>query len=186
MARHTTAEVYAAARGAGLTTAQAALENATWGPSIGVWQIRTLKAETGKGTDRDISALSGNLPRQAQAMKNISSGGTNFALWSTYAHGTYQQFLGQATAAAVGSNTGASVPIVNAKLPLPGAGTAEDLLNSAVEPARKLIIKMMATALGFAIFAGGVILAVSPQARKSFRELGKEAKDAPATIAAVL
>lgn len=210
MARHTTGEIYAAARAVGLSSAQAvlatavavaesgntglddtakgdiALQNNTWGPSVGVWQIRTLKAQTGQGTDRDIAALSGNLSRQAQAMKAISSGGTNFGAWTTYTRGTYQKFLGQATAAAVGSTTGASLPTTNTALGLPGAGAIGDVLNSAVEPARNLAVKLLVTALGFAVFAGGVILAVSPQARKGPQELVKEAKEAPSKIAGAL
>src|SRR4051812_44178395 len=35
------------------------LQNGTWGPSVGLFQIRTLKAETGTGTDRDIEHLTG-------------------------------------------------------------------------------------------------------------------------------
>jgi len=37
-----------------------ALQNGTWGPSVGLFQIRTLKSETGTGSDRDIQRLMNN------------------------------------------------------------------------------------------------------------------------------
>ena len=75
----TPAEIYALARGAGLghdpaVTATAialgesggdpgavgdlTLQNATWGPSIGLWQVRSVKAE--KGTGDDLEAVTHN------------------------------------------------------------------------------------------------------------------------------
>ena len=50
------------------------LQTSTWGPSYGLFQIRTLKADTGKGTDRDINALAKSDLRQAQAA--AKGGGT--------------------------------------------------------------------------------------------------------------
>lgn len=65
-----------------------ALEDATWGPSVGLYQIRTLKAETGTGGDRDIAALmpmgKGDPARQSAAAFTISGGGSNFTPWTTY------------------------------------------------------------------------------------------------------
>lgn len=78
------------------------LQTATWGPSYGLFQVRTLKAETGRGTDRDISALSSSDLRQAQAAYAISGKGLSFSPWSTYTNGSYRRFLDQAKAAANG------------------------------------------------------------------------------------
>lgn len=69
------------------------LETAKWGPSVGVFQIRTLKAETGTGSDRDIQALQGSLPNQVRAALNISSGGRDFTPWTTYKNGAYLEYL---------------------------------------------------------------------------------------------
>ena len=52
-----------------------ALETATWGPSVGLFQVRTLKAETGTGSDRDIQRLMNNPAEQVKAALNISNGG---------------------------------------------------------------------------------------------------------------
>ena len=41
-----------------------ALQNDTFGPSVGLFQIRTVKAETGQGTDRDIERLTGDVRAQ--------------------------------------------------------------------------------------------------------------------------
>ena len=43
-----------------------ALQNGTWGPSVGLFQIRTLKSETGTGSDRDIQRLMNNPAEQVQ------------------------------------------------------------------------------------------------------------------------
>lgn len=106
---YTAAEVYALARGAGLDhqhaiTATAiawaesglnpsavgdvALETGTWGPSVGLWQIRSLKAEQGTGGTRDASRLTD--PRfNARSMFSVSNGGRNFGPWSTFVDGAY-------------------------------------------------------------------------------------------------
>lgn len=69
------------------------LQNRTWGPSVGLFQIRTLKAETGTGSDRDIEHLTGNPQAQVKAALNISNHGRSFRPWSTYTSGSYRKFL---------------------------------------------------------------------------------------------
>ena len=90
-----------------------ALENSTWGPSVGLAQVRTLKAQTGTGKTRDITRLKDPAGNMAAAYE-ISNHGKDFTPWTTYTRGTYRQFLGQASAAAAGSagtitNTGVAV-----------------------------------------------------------------------------
>lgn len=70
-----------------------ALQNRTFGPSVGLFQIRTVKAETGKGTDRDIEHLTGNVQAQVKAALHISNNGTNFRPWSTFTSGSFRKFL---------------------------------------------------------------------------------------------
>jgi hypothetical protein len=70
-----------------------ALQNRTFGPSVGLFQIRTVKAETGKGTDRDIELLTGNVEAQVAAALKISNNGTNFKPWSTFNSGSFRKFL---------------------------------------------------------------------------------------------
>lgn len=76
------------------------LQDSTWGPSVGLYQVRTLKGQTGSGSDRDISALMGDSDRQAKAALDISSNGTDFTPWTVFTSGTYQRYLDQAQAAA--------------------------------------------------------------------------------------
>lgn len=59
------------------------LQNATWGPSLGLWQVRSLKAETGKGTVRDANRLT-DPAFNARAMYSISKGGKDWGPWSTW------------------------------------------------------------------------------------------------------
>lgn len=76
-----------------------ALETAVWGPSVGEPQIRTLRAATGTGSDRDESRLLGHPVEQAKAAWDISGHGTNWSPWSTFTSGAYQRYLPAARAA---------------------------------------------------------------------------------------
>ena len=202
MTKRSPSEIYAAAQAVGLSSAAAtiatavalaesggddaslgdvSLENATWGPSVGVWQIRTEKAQTGTGGDRDAQALTGNLQRQALAMKNISSGGSNWTPWTTFTRGTYQQFIGQAQSVATGG-TGAVTTAINPLDPLNVTGQVEEWLggqlNAAVRPARNLLVKLAVLGLGLGLVGTGLFRAVKPGLKKSTDELKGEADKA--------
>jgi len=196
MAKRSVAEIYSAARNAGLSVANAVLSTAValaeskgddravgdvslqtskWGPSVGVWQIRTLKAETGTGSDRDIQALQGNLARQAQAMKNISNGGTNFTPWTMYNNGTYRNYIGQAASASSGALVSpvTDPTVVGVSNPVAGviSGEAAQFLSDSVKPARDVLLKLGFVALGLGIVGVGLWNTVG---HKAFNE----AKDA--------
>lgn len=68
-----------------------ALETAQWGPSVGYWQIRTLKVNPPPCRDR--SYLTGNLSHQAQCAYEISGQGRVYSPWSVFLSGAYKQFL---------------------------------------------------------------------------------------------
>lgn len=70
-----------------------------WGPSIGLWQVRSVNAERGKGTERDELALY-SPSHNARSMYGISGGGTNWRPWSVYNLGLYRTHLAEAQAAA--------------------------------------------------------------------------------------
>lgn len=78
------------------STGDLGLTNPSWGPSYGLFQVRTLKGDTGRGTDRDITWLSGSPANQAKAAYDISRGGRDFTPWTVYTTGKYRDFLGQA------------------------------------------------------------------------------------------
>lgn len=59
------------------------LQDSKWGPSIGLWQIRSLKAESGKGTIRDATRLK-DPAYNAKSMYAISNGGTRWGDWTVY------------------------------------------------------------------------------------------------------
>jgi hypothetical protein len=109
----TYSQVYALAREAGLNPAAAVIATAIakaesglrtdvegdvgiqtdkWGPSIGLWQIRSVKAEWGRGTSRDGSRLK-DPAFNARSMVEISGGGTNWRPWSVFLHDSYRKFL---------------------------------------------------------------------------------------------
>lgn len=100
------------------------LANGKWGPSYGLWQVRSLNAERGTGTERDANQLS-DPAYNARSMFTISSGGTNWQPWSVYTSGKYKANLDQAReAAGVAANTARP----KAKVDLGGAvGLGADL-----------------------------------------------------------
>lgn len=60
-----------------------ALANAKWGPSVGLWQIRSLHADKGTGRTRDEIA-NRNPQTNARHAYVISKGGTDWSPWSVY------------------------------------------------------------------------------------------------------
>jgi hypothetical protein len=75
------------------------LMTSVWGPSIGIWQIRSINAQKGTGGERDEIA---NLDpaHNAKAMMSISSNGHNWLPWSVYTSGKYRTYLAEARLAA--------------------------------------------------------------------------------------
>lgn len=72
------------------------LQDEKWGPSVGLWQIRTLKnpSDYSGSVDegRDINLIGGASNAQANAnlAYQLSKGGTDFRPWSTFTANTYK------------------------------------------------------------------------------------------------
>jgi len=66
-------------------------------PSRGWFQVRSLRPDyTGPMNAADklrVASLLGDAEYNARTAFAISSGGTKWDLWSTFAHGTYEQYL---------------------------------------------------------------------------------------------
>lgn len=91
------------------------LQNATWGPSVGLWQVRTVKAETGKGTVRDYNRLIASTSAQAAAAYSIVGGNVTtgssrpnrgWGHWSAWKAGLHRPFLEDARRAAAAREGG--------------------------------------------------------------------------------
>lgn len=110
MANLTASQIYALARSAGFNAGEAVtataialaesggnpaavgdtgLQTSVWGPSIGLWQVRSLKAESGKGTTRDATKLTDPSFNAASAYK-IYKGNNGWRNWSVYTSGKYR------------------------------------------------------------------------------------------------
>lgn len=185
MTVRTAEEIYTAAVAAGFSAAQAinitaialaesggddtargdtGLQTSYWGPSFGVFQIRTVKSDTGTGSDRDISHLSSSLLAQAQAAYAISKQGTNFSPWTVYTTGKYQQFLNVVKSVAerlsdlTSEGAQAAINTVGSLNPI---DTLKDLIDPVVTNARKLTIEIVAVGLGLSLVGLGVYQAVT-------------------------
>lgn len=180
--RHTATEIYQLSRAAGLSVADSiiavavalaessgddtaigdvSLQTTQWGPSVGIWQIRTLNAEMGTGSLRDINALKGNPAHQARAMASISGSGRDWSPWTAYNRGIYERFLGQAENAAKAS--GAAIQPTSAGTAIPG-------VDSVVEGVKTTAVQLLAGTLGIALVGVGLVLAVSPASRAAAKK----------------
>ena len=84
------------------------LQNGTWGPSVGLWQIRSLNPGHGTAAEQAMRNQTANLDpaTNAQNAYSISHRGSNFNPWSTYTGGAYRQFTNRAGTAAGQVHTG--------------------------------------------------------------------------------
>lgn len=82
-----------------------ALANAEWGPSIGLWQIRSRREQAGTGRERDATRLT-DPAHNAAAAWSISAGGTNWRPWTVYNTGAYRAHLDAARAAIAAAGVG--------------------------------------------------------------------------------
>ena len=81
------------------------ITDATWGPSVGLMQIRSFNKERGTGGTRDQQANVDPATNMRAAFA-VSGGGKNFKPWTIYKNGAYKQYLAEARAAvaALGAN----------------------------------------------------------------------------------
>lgn len=196
MAKRTAAQIYQSLTDAGFTGGQAVvmtaislaesggddtelgdvgLENNTWGPSYGLFQVRTLRSETGSGGDRDVTWLSTSDANQAAAAYEISNKGNNFAPWTTYTSGAYQQFLGQAQAAATAAGTATTTGSSSGPFPTFGpswlpwnwpSDAANASIAADVGQLRNLGVQVLFLGGGLALLGLGAVKLFQPQLRR--------------------
>jgi len=83
------------------------LQDATWGPSVGLFQVRSINKQRGTGGVRD-QYVNSDPATNAMAAYKISGGGSNFGAWTTYTKGMYKQFIHVAQLAASGIDPNAA------------------------------------------------------------------------------
>jgi len=166
------------------------LQDSTWGPSVGLYQVRTVKGQTGSGSDRDLSALMGDPDRQAQAALDISSKGTDFTPWTVFTSGKYQEYLDQAQAAADTATTSGFVTVGDGVGDLlggiipnpvaPNVSAVQGALGSALEgliPSfRDGAIMLAFAGLGMALVGLGLIRTVAPAVGKGVKTVAGAVK----------
>ena len=69
------------------------LVNATWGPSYGGWQVRSLVADYGTGRVRDAKLLPDPLFNAKAALAIYRGAGNKWTPWSTFTSGAYKGFM---------------------------------------------------------------------------------------------
>jgi hypothetical protein len=148
------------------------IQTSVWGPSYGLFQIRTLKQKTGTGDDRDIAALT-DPARQAKAAYNISKGGTDFSPWSTFTNGAYQKFLNNFAGGT--SSSGGGTTATNAGLSL----NPTDWVSGA----KNIVIEGLFVVLGIGLVGAGLVRAFKPQINAAKEKVESGAKVAASVVA---
>jgi hypothetical protein len=99
------------------------LRTSVWGPSIGLWQIRSLNSQRGTGAVRDEFA---NLDPAVNARHafEVAGGGSNWQPWSTFNNGAFRQYVNRASLAVQRIAGGRVVLGIGGVNPNPGAGGA--------------------------------------------------------------
>ncbi len=103
------------------------IQTNVFGPSVGLWQIRSVKAERGTGKQRDITRLT-DPAFNARSAYAISGGGNNFRPWSVFQNGAYKKHLGAASEA---TGEAPAVPEAAAGAP-PTLSAATDATGEAI------------------------------------------------------
>lgn len=141
------------------------LQDATWGPSYGLFQIRTLKSDTGTGGTRDINRLAGSDVEQARAAYVISRAGTDFTAWTVYNTGAYQAHLAAAKAAAARDDDDGPFPVIGPEWAVwnwPSVignevvGAGQDTAGKVLGGARFIALEATAVLLGLGLVGLGL------------------------------
>ena len=131
------------------------LQTSTWGPSVGLMQVRSLKAETGRGTARDVTRLDDPVQNMLAAYE-ISHGGRDWTPWSTYKNGRWQRFLATAQKAAASSpGAPATGGVTVQQASVFGIPTPGDVADKAIAWGTKALL----VALGLGLVGAGVMRA---------------------------
>lgn len=143
------------------------IETAEWGPSIGLWQIRSRNAEKGKGTERDEIANKDPATNAVHAHAIQVKDG--WKAWSAYNNKKYLLYVPIATTAAANV-----VPVLDAGHAAESAANAvvNPILTIAEEPIKvlkwlqqpgtqtriaKLVVGAALVMIGLSIFAKPVV-----------------------------
>jgi hypothetical protein len=193
MSTFTIPQIYGLARGVGLDPTSAvvatcvalaeskgvtdaigdvALEDAKWGPSVGLWQIRSLRAQKGTGGVRDEVALL-NPAKNAESMKSISNGGASFDAWTTYKNGAAAKQAQTVLQQVAPVEKAVSSQSVMSRFG-DAVGQAVDAAASALNPfagwqdsAASIGLKLLATGCALALFVVGAKRAVDHDSKEN-------------------
>lgn len=152
------------------------LQNATWGPSVGLAQVRSLKAETGTGRPRDATRLTDPSFNLRSAF-SISSGGTRFSPWTMFTNQRYRQFLDRAWRAIAGGGTTGGGGGVQTAAGGGGGGDDQSFVERIVEPIGSSLARIVLVGV---LVAGGIAL-VAAGSWKGTEPIRKPVVDATLT-----
>lgn len=132
------------------------LQDAKWGPSVGLTQVRCLRNQIGTGQTRDCSRLADADFNMGSAYA-ISAGGTNFKPWSMFTNGQYKAFLDRARAAVAGMSTGANPASPDSLVGgiFPGGGLVEKVTDPLLRGFARIALVGVFVAGGVALVAAG-------------------------------
>lgn len=140
------------------------LQSSVWGPSIGLWQIRSQHADTGTGRARDANQLT-SPAFNARAMREISNNGADWGPWTVWRNGSYRVNMAQARVAAGAPASGVDLAGADAYTgqgstagPIDTGGTGfVDLLGVLARPGFWLRVGFGAVGVWLVVIGVGVV-----------------------------
>jgi len=156
-----------------------ALQTQKWGPSVGVWQIRSLNAERGRGTTRDEQANLSPTTNAAHAHTIWQEAAGSFSPWSTFLSGQYLLFVGRARKAVAGktvnddgSVSGHSETIPEWQAGLQQAASMASAAGRWAADSRNWLRVALAVA-GGGMMVGGLLVVAKPAVSATIDTVGK-------------
>lgn len=161
-----------------------ALQNDTWGPSVGLWQIRSLNADRGTGKTRD--ELANKDPQTNANHAHEIWKGSGWGAWSTYSNRAYLLYMPRALPAAAAANVAAPAVGVATEAADAAASVPRAILSAAAEPVRIMKwLQQPGTQLRIAkVVVGGALVVVA--AYVFARPVVESAVDAGSKVAKVV
>lgn len=111
------------------------LANSIWGPSIGLWQVRSLRAHSGTGKERDATRLTD--PSFNARSARIIYGQQGLRAWTVFTTGAFAKYLDDVEAA-VRKPDGGLIPGVPDVADLPGVNKPGDVIDLVGDTAAKV------------------------------------------------
>lgn len=149
------------------------ITDGTWGPSVGLWQIRSRRADRGTGRTRDATANRDPFVNARHAREVYQE--QNWVAWTVFRTGEYQRYLQRARKAAgldsigdaLSSLASGAAGAVRGAVGNVAGNVVEEITGQALSGARTIAVEGAFVLLGLGLVAAGAWRTVAPNVRRA-------------------